>query len=82
MYNLLIHYLGNDKERHIPQWNNLGNKILRDQMKTGYSIDQIDTVLCTHIILIMLDRTILVNDKWEPTLKKADIYLAKRMGIY
>ena len=65
--------LGNDKERHIPQWNMLQTKFLEDLNKAGYSVNEIDTVLCTHMHTDHVGwNTILVNDRWEPTFKKAD----------
>ena len=48
MYNRR-YLLGNDKKEHIPQWNMLQTKFLEDLDKAGYSVDQIDTVLCTHM---------------------------------
>ena len=75
--------LGNDKERHIPQWNMLQTKFLEDLDKAGYSVDQIDTVLCTHMHTDHVGwNTILVNDKWEPTFKKADYLFGQKEWEY
>ena len=72
--------LGNDKERHIPQWNMLQTKFLEDLNEAGYSVDQIDIVLCTHMHTDHVGwNTILVNDKWEPTFKK-DYLFGKKNG--
>ena len=71
--------LGNDKERHIPQWNMLQTRFLEDLETSGYSVDKIDTVLCTHMHTDHVGwNTVLVDDKWEPTFKKADYLFGKK----
>ena len=75
--------LGNDKERHIPSWNNLQTKFLEDLETAGYKTDDIDTVLCTHLHTDHVGwNTILVNDKWEPTFKKADYLFGREEWDY
>ena len=75
--------LGNDKERHIPSWNMLQTKFLEDLKIAGYQTDDIDTVLCTHLHTDHVGwNTILVNDKWEPTFKKADYLFGKEEWNY
>ena len=70
--------LGNDKERHIPAWNNLQTKFLEDLERAGYKTTDIDTVLCTHLHTDHVGwNTVLINDKWEPTFKKADYLFGK-----
>ena len=75
--------LGNDKERHIPSWNNLQTKFLEDLESAGYKTDDIDTVLCTHLHTDHVGwNTILVDDKWEPTFKKADYLFGREEWNY
>lgn len=71
--------LGNDKERHIPEWNMLHTKFLEDLERAGYSTEKIDTVLCTHMHTDHVGwNTVLTNDQWEPTFKKADYLFGKK----
>tara|TARA_B100001179_G_C18601630_1_gene410727 strand:+ start:3333 stop:4214 length:882 start_codon:yes stop_codon:yes gene_type:complete len=71
--------LGNDKERHIPQWNMLQTRFLEDLERSGYSAEKIDTVLCTHMHTDHVGwNTVLVNNKWEPTFKNADYLFGRK----
>ena len=36
--------LGNDKERHIPQWNMLQTRFLEDLETSGYSVDKLSLI--------------------------------------
>ena len=41
--------IGNDKERNYPRWNKMQNDFLERFQQAGFSTQQIDTVLCTHM---------------------------------
>ena len=65
--------IGNDKDgRRVPHWNNLQGPFLRDLAAAGYTPDDIDTVLCTHLHVDHVGwNTMLVDGKWVPTFPKA-----------
>jgi glyoxylase-like metal-dependent hydrolase (beta-lactamase superfamily II) len=70
--------LGNDKERAIGSWAHLQTKFLEDLAGAGYSIESIDTVLCTHLHTDHVGwNTRLENGQWVPTFPNAEYLFGK-----
>ncbi len=64
--------IGNDKVRSNPAWSKLKLPFLDDLKKAGYTRDQIDCVICTHLHVDHVGwNTMLENDKWVPTFSNA-----------
>ena len=64
--------IGNDKVRDNPAWSKLQLPFLNDLKKVGYTPDQIDHVVCTHLHVDHVGwNTKLVDGKWVPTFDKA-----------
>jgi glyoxylase-like metal-dependent hydrolase (beta-lactamase superfamily II) len=64
--------IGNDKVRSNPEWSKLKLPFMDDLKKSGFTADQIDTVICTHLHVDHVGwNTKLVNDKWVPTFGNA-----------
>ena len=64
--------IGNDKVRSNPAWSNLKLPFLADLKKAGYTRDNIDIVVCTHLHVDHVGwNTTLENRKWVPTFPNA-----------
>jgi glyoxylase-like metal-dependent hydrolase (beta-lactamase superfamily II) len=64
--------IGNDKVRSNPVWSNLKLPFLDDLKKAGYTRDNIDIVVCTHLHVDHVGwNTTLENGKWVPTFPNA-----------
>jgi glyoxylase-like metal-dependent hydrolase (beta-lactamase superfamily II) len=64
--------IGNDKVRSNPAWSNLKLPFLDDLKKAGYTRDNIDMVVCTHLHVDHVGwNTTLENGKWVPTFPNA-----------
>jgi glyoxylase-like metal-dependent hydrolase (beta-lactamase superfamily II) len=60
--------IGNDKVRSNPAWSNLKLPFLDDLKKAGYTRNNIDIVVCTHLHVDHVGwNTMLENGKWVPT---------------
>ena len=70
--------IGNDKERNYPRWNRMQSDFLERFSAAGFSVDQIDTVLCTHMHVDHVGwNTRWVNDTWVPTFPNAEYLFAE-----
>ena len=64
--------IGNDKIRSNPAWSKLQLPFLNDLKTAGYSPDQIDNVVCTHLHVDHVGwNTKLKDGKWVPTFDNA-----------
>lgn len=64
--------VGNDKQRDNPSWTNLQLPYLQDLKAAGFSPEDIDVVLCTHMHLDHVGwNTKLKNGRWVPTFPNA-----------
>lgn len=64
--------VGNDKQRDTLSWNNLQLPYLRDLETAGFSPEDIDVVLCTHMHIDHVGwNTKLENGRWIPTFPNA-----------
>ena len=70
--------IGNDKVRNYPRWNMMQGDFLARFAAAGFSTDQIDTVLCTHMHVDHVGwNTRLVDGAWVPTFAQADYLFAE-----
>lgn len=70
--------VGNDKPRTYPRWNLMQGDFLDKFANAGFSTDQIDTVLCTHMHVDHVGwNTRLVDGRWEPTFDRAEYLFAE-----
>ena len=70
--------IGNDKQRNYPRWNLMQGDFLQKFAAAGFSTEQIDTVLCTHMHVDHVGwNTRLVDGRWEPTFANADYLFAE-----
>ena len=75
--------LGNDKQRNIPNWNQLQGPFLKDLEDAGYPRESIDTVLCTHLHVDHVGwNTMLVDGQWLPTFNQARYLIARDEWAY
>ena len=64
--------IGNDKVRSNPMWSNLKLPFLDDLKEAGYTRNNIDIVVCTHLHVDHVGwNTTLENGKWVPTFPNA-----------
>jgi glyoxylase-like metal-dependent hydrolase (beta-lactamase superfamily II) len=65
--------VGNDKERHeSPLWNQRRSPWLQDLAAAGVTIEQVDTVVCTHLHVDHVGwNTRLDGHRWVPTFPRA-----------
>ncbi len=71
--------IGNDKERSYPRWNRMQGRFLQDFVGAGFTLDRVDTVLCTHMHVDHVGwNTRLVDGRWEPTFEKARYLFAEK----
>ena len=64
--------IGNDKIRSNPNWSKLQLPFLDDLKKAGYSREQIDHVVCTHLHVDHVGwNTMMKDGKWVPTFDNA-----------
>ena len=70
---------GNHKDRLIPEVNQLNTDYLGNLARAGFTPDDIDLVMCTHLHFDHVGwNTRLENGKWVPTFAKAKYLFGKR----
>lgn len=70
--------IGNDRQRHVPEWSNLQTSFLEDLEGAGFARESIDTVLCTHLHVDHVGwNTMKVDGAWVPTFPKARYLFAR-----
>lgn len=70
--------VGNDKPRRNPGWNRLDTPFLQRLAGAGFSPDDIDTVLCTHLHVDHVGwNTRWVGGRWVPTFARARYLFAR-----
>jgi glyoxylase-like metal-dependent hydrolase (beta-lactamase superfamily II) len=70
--------IGNDKVRSYPAWNHMQSRFLDDFVARGFAVEQVDTVLCTHMHVDHVGwNTRLVGGKWQPTFGNARYLFAE-----
>jgi len=71
--------VGNDKTRSVPFWNKLTTNFMSDLEALGWSREDVDGVLCTHLHVDHVGwNTMLDGDRWVPTFPNAHYYMARR----
>ncbi|MCP3855083.1 MAG: MBL fold metallo-hydrolase [Actinomycetia bacterium] len=64
--------IGNDKERHNELWANLDGPFLDDMAASGYPVESITHVVCTHLHVDHVGwNTRLLDGEWVPTFPNA-----------
>ena len=71
--------IGNDKVRSYPRWNRMQGRFLDDFVASGFALERVDTVLCTHMHVDHVGwNTQLVDGFWQPTFPKARYLFAEK----
>lgn len=71
--------IGNDKPRRLVGGNSLATRFLQHLADAGWSRDDVDAVICTHLHVDHVGwNTMLVDGKWVPTFPKARYLIGKR----
>ncbi|MGF6781034.1 MBL fold metallo-hydrolase [Paraburkholderia sp. GAS334] len=71
--------IGNDKPRRLVGGNPLATPFLQHLADAGWSRDDVDVVVCTHLHVDHVGwNTMLVDGKWVPTFPKARYLIGKR----
>lgn len=70
--------IGNDKSRTYPKWNNMQGDFLQRFSAAGFSTQQVDTVLCTHMHVDHVGwNTRWQDGAWLPTFPRAEYLFAE-----
>ena len=70
--------VGNDKQRGVP-FGGLSTNFLKDMEGLGWTRDNVDAVVCTHLHVDHVGwNTMLVDGKWVPTFPNARYLIGKR----
>jgi glyoxylase-like metal-dependent hydrolase (beta-lactamase superfamily II) len=71
--------IGNDKPRRLVGGNSLATRFLQHLADAGWSRDDVDAVICTHLHVDHVGwNTMLVDGKWVPSFPKARYLIGKR----
>jgi glyoxylase-like metal-dependent hydrolase (beta-lactamase superfamily II) len=71
--------IGNDKPRRLVGGNSLATRFLQHLEDAGWSRDDVDAVICTHLHVDHVGwNTMLVDGKWVPSFPKARYLIGKR----
>ena len=71
--------VGNDRPREITGGEPLATPFLEQLGEAGWSRDEVQAVVCTHLHVDHVGwNTMLEDDKWVPTFRKAQYYLSRR----
>ena len=66
--------VGNDKQRQAEMWNELSTDFLDRLERAGWTRDNVDGVICTHLHFDHIGwNTVLEDGKWVPHLSKRPI---------
>ena len=70
--------IGNDKQRAYPRWNQMQGDFLQRFAQAGFTTEQVDTVLCTHMHVDHVGwNTRLVDGRWQATFGRAEYLFAE-----
>ena len=70
--------IGNDKPRTYPKWNLMQGDFLHRFAAAGFTTEQVDTVLCTHMHVDHVGwNTQWVDGAWQPTFPRAQYLFAE-----
>jgi glyoxylase-like metal-dependent hydrolase (beta-lactamase superfamily II) len=70
--------IGNDKNRMMPEWNQLTGEFLTQLSERGWLRERVDAVLCTHLHVDHVGwNTMLEDSKWVPTFPNAKYYFGR-----
>ncbi|MEC7419206.1 MAG: MBL fold metallo-hydrolase [Pseudomonadota bacterium] len=70
--------IGNDKPRTYPKWNLMQGDFLARFAAAGFTTEQVDTVLCTHMHVDHVGwNTRWVDGRWQPTFPRARYLFAE-----
>mgnify|MGYP001184464921 FL=1 len=70
--------IGNDKPRAYPKWNLMQGDFLQRFAAAGFTTEQVDTVLCTHMHVDHVGwNTQWVDGAWQPTFPRAQYLFAE-----
>lgn len=70
--------IGNDKDRMMPEWNQLTGNFLDKLAEQGWPRESIDAVLCTHLHVDHVGwNTMLADGEWVPTFPNAKYYFGR-----
>ena len=70
--------IGNDKPRAYPKWNLMQGDFLQRFAAAGFTTEQVDTVLCTHMHVDHVGwNTRLIDGVWQPTFPRAQYLFAE-----
>jgi glyoxylase-like metal-dependent hydrolase (beta-lactamase superfamily II) len=70
--------IGNDKPRTYPKWNLMQGDFLQRFAAAGFTTEQVDTVLCTHMHVDHVGwNTQWIDGAWRPTFPRAQYLFAE-----
>jgi glyoxylase-like metal-dependent hydrolase (beta-lactamase superfamily II) len=71
--------VGNDKKRHLANWNQMHNDYLEKLAAVGWTRETVSGVLCTHLHVDHVGwNTMWVDGRWVPTFPNARYYFDRR----